>query len=785
MPGNGKESLLYDDDSRLVRQTVTMPLTLPGTLSIVDSKTAGTNGSGNVTLTFTAGAVQSGDCVVFFGAYDSHGPNGVARVITPGYTQIAFVDQGVDGATAGVWHKCMGATPDTSVVGGGSGSTLFGVNYGYYVIRGLPLGALQTATTTVHKLSGYVDPGTVNALVTNSFVLVVVAHVLWYTTPTAPPTGYGNMIARGQNDSWPSAIAAAVKTVTTPGPENPGMFTWSATYKNQTAFTIAIPSGTPIINDSLTYDQRGKVLRRKRLGTPFFGDYSYTGLGYLAYSDEALEYGATNRERYELDGLGNIRATERDVFGDLPDIVTPNWRRFENAIAEGQIYSTEEVWNQPSPPAEPSPWYPRLWFNGVDARNRQGLVTEDNFAQIFDEDTYESQRVGWSRRESKSFYGPDDKVMFHQVNRADSAVTVNPQDHFGVFEDYWYDALGRRVMVLSRQESTLCEINARCDTHTDRFIWDGDQLLYDLRSDGISEAVGNNIVYIHAGGTDQPVGMIRNGTPLVLHHNYRGLPAAATDTTGAHTTCQPGESPDVDDCDDVRWPAGSWISTLAPHISNTTPDWYGSLSVAFRDDTGNLYRRNRYYDPTQGQFTQADPIGIAGGLNLYGYAGGDPINSSDPFGLCPPADDNFSDCNAFSQGWFGHRVATGQGSEFVNQVGGVLAAAWETLNENQCPECLTGVVPSVGGPGTRIVGIGRHALRQASERGITPAMISAAQRLGQRYIDPKNKTFNYVLREGFASGKDLLVGVRIGQPNFVTTAIRGADLVLKRFIPYP
>ncbi|MBK7907040.1 MAG: hypothetical protein IPJ78_10830 [Gemmatimonadetes bacterium] len=30
-----------------------------------------------------------------------------------------------------------------------------------------------------------------------------------------------------------------------------------------------------------------------------------------------------------------------------------------------------------------------------------------------------------------------------------------------------------------------------------------------------------------------------------------------------------------------------------------------------------------------------DPIGLAGGLNLYGFAGGDPINFSDPLGLCP------------------------------------------------------------------------------------------------------------------------------------------------------
>nr|WP_238343239.1 RHS repeat-associated core domain-containing protein [Pantoea eucalypti] len=28
----------------------------------------------------------------------------------------------------------------------------------------------------------------------------------------------------------------------------------------------------------------------------------------------------------------------------------------------------------------------------------------------------------------------------------------------------------------------------------------------------------------------------------------------------------------------------------------------------------------RYYDPDSGRFTQQDPIGLAGGLNLYQYA---------------------------------------------------------------------------------------------------------------------------------------------------------------------
>ena len=32
--------------------------------------------------------------------------------------------------------------------------------------------------------------------------------------------------------------------------------------------------------------------------------------------------------------------------------------------------------------------------------------------------------------------------------------------------------------------------------------------------------------------------------------------------------------------------------------------------------------------------TQQDPIGIAGGANVYGFADGDPVNFLDPFGLC-------------------------------------------------------------------------------------------------------------------------------------------------------
>jgi hypothetical protein len=37
--------------------------------------------------------------------------------------------------------------------------------------------------------------------------------------------------------------------------------------------------------------------------------------------------------------------------------------------------------------------------------------------------------------------------------------------------------------------------------------------------------------------------------------------------------------------------------------------------------------------PRRWTSTQEDPIGLAGGVNLYGFAGDDRVNGSDPFGL--------------------------------------------------------------------------------------------------------------------------------------------------------
>lgn len=51
------------------------------------------------------------------------------------------------------------------------------------------------------------------------------------------------------------------------------------------------------------------------------------------------------------------------------------------------------------------------------------------------------------------------------------------------------------------------------------------------------------------------------------------------------------------------------------------------------DNNGLYFYRARYYDPILKRFISEDPIGLAGGINSYGYVEGDPVSFTDPSGL--------------------------------------------------------------------------------------------------------------------------------------------------------
>ena len=58
-----------------------------------------------------------------------------------------------------------------------------------------------------------------------------------------------------------------------------------------------------------------------------------------------------------------------------------------------------------------------------------------------------------------------------------------------------------------------------------------------------------------------------------------------------------------------------------------------SFGSYFDSDTGLIYNMNRYFDSSSGRFTQADQMGLAGGINPYVAVSNNPLNRIDPDGL--------------------------------------------------------------------------------------------------------------------------------------------------------
>jgi RHS repeat-associated protein len=66
-----------------------------------------------------------------------------------------------------------------------------------------------------------------------------------------------------------------------------------------------------------------------------------------------------------------------------------------------------------------------------------------------------------------------------------------------------------------------------------------------------------------------------------------------------------------------------------------TPPDFGYAGMHYHAPSGLYLTRYRAYDPQTGRWLSRDPIEEAGGINLYGYVGGNPISYNDPLGLAP------------------------------------------------------------------------------------------------------------------------------------------------------
>jgi RHS repeat-associated protein len=147
---------------------------------------------------------------------------------------------------------------------------------------------------------------------------------------------------------------------------------------------------------------------------------------------------------------------------------------------------------------------------------------------------------------------------------------------------------------------------------------------YDLDGKLIAESLLNGTMtkeYLYMGKVRVAMVDVAGGGTVYAYHNDRlGTPELLTTKIGNDET--------------VAWEA--WYEPFGEghiHPSSSVVNNIRLPGQYFDSETGLHNNWHRYYDPRTGRYVTPDPIGQAGGINLYPYVGNNPVNRIDPLGL--------------------------------------------------------------------------------------------------------------------------------------------------------
>ncbi len=140
-------------------------------------------------------------------------------------------------------------------------------------------------------------------------------------------------------------------------------------------------------------------------------------------------------------------------------------------------------------------------------------------------------------------------------------------------------------------------------------------------------------------GSAIPVGMFRNSKFLAIHPDHLGSPRLMTDSTNkvvwqwAYSGFGNNKPMGV-----LKPTASATAAFTNQPVLLSAPAVAAVLDLRFPgqmadEETGLFLNHFRSYRPTDGAYTQMDPIGLAGGANRRGYVEGNPLGFIDPMGL--------------------------------------------------------------------------------------------------------------------------------------------------------
>jgi RHS repeat-associated protein len=141
---------------------------------------------------------------------------------------------------------------------------------------------------------------------------------------------------------------------------------------------------------------------------------------------------------------------------------------------------------------------------------------------------------------------------------------------------------------------------------------------------------------------------------------------------------------------------------------------YGAERFPQNTQPGLSFFRNRFYDQQTGRWTQEDPIGVAGGVNLYQFNGNNPVMFTDPFGL--------KECE--------QRGNCTQGDGGVMEARGVAMRRSDVIEPTDASPLffIGGIQREEGAAAAKVVSVSEEFVSRAIERGVKPAAIMDALR---------------------------------------------------------